>query len=184
MDSDKFKAQFPRGFAPIHQLAKSFGCRLGVWLGPAPLSGDQPESGTLGLDATATYYLHDFWNDEFLGEIPGSGRVSRPLKPLQSLVYSLRRKLWCPQVLSTNRHIMQGMLDQARWDNGSLTLTGTTRVVAGEPLVLTIATNGHVPAESTASSGSARVNREGDLVKLSLISETTAEVRWSLVWKK
>ncbi len=33
-DSDKFKAQFPRGFAPIYQLARSFGCRLGVWLGP------------------------------------------------------------------------------------------------------------------------------------------------------
>jgi hypothetical protein len=34
MDSDKFKAQFPRGFAPIHELAKSFGCRFGIWLGP------------------------------------------------------------------------------------------------------------------------------------------------------
>lgn len=34
MDTDKFKAQFPRGFGPIHSLAKSFGCRLGVWLGP------------------------------------------------------------------------------------------------------------------------------------------------------
>jgi hypothetical protein len=41
MDSDKFKAQFPRGFAPIYQLAKSFGCRLGVWLGPDGF-GDTP----------------------------------------------------------------------------------------------------------------------------------------------
>jgi len=30
MDTDKFKAQFPRGFAPIYELAKSFGCRLGL----------------------------------------------------------------------------------------------------------------------------------------------------------
>ena len=41
MDSPKFKAQFPRGFAPLYQLAKSFGCRLGVWLGPDGF-GDTP----------------------------------------------------------------------------------------------------------------------------------------------
>ena len=40
-DSDKFKTQFPRGFAPIYELAKSFGCRLGVWLGPDGF-GDTP----------------------------------------------------------------------------------------------------------------------------------------------
>jgi hypothetical protein len=40
-DTDKFKAQFPRGFVPIYQLAKSFDCRLGVWLGPDGF-GDTP----------------------------------------------------------------------------------------------------------------------------------------------
>jgi len=34
MDTDKFKNQFPNGFKPIYDKAKSFGCRLGVWLGP------------------------------------------------------------------------------------------------------------------------------------------------------
>ncbi len=150
----------------------------------APLSGDQSDSGSLGLDAAATYYLHDFWNDEFLGEISGNGRVSRPLKPLQSLVYSLRRKLERPQVLSTNRHIMQGMLDQVNWNADSLTLAGATRVAAGEPLILTIAANGHLSAKTTASSGSAKVSSEGNLVKLTLISESTADVQWSLTWKK
>ncbi len=150
----------------------------------APLSGDQADSGSLGLDAAASYYLHDFWNDEFLGEIPGNGRISRPLKPLQSLVYSLRRKSDHPQVLSSSRHIMQGMLDQTNWNAGSFTLDGTARVVAGEPLVLTLATNGHLPGECSTSSGSARLVREGEVVKLHLTSETNAEVRWSLAWKK
>ncbi len=38
MQSDKFKAQFPRGVDPIYKLAKSFNCRLGVWqtTGPDP----------------------------------------------------------------------------------------------------------------------------------------------------
>jgi hypothetical protein len=34
LESDEFKAQFPRGFSPICEKAKSFGCRLGIWLGP------------------------------------------------------------------------------------------------------------------------------------------------------
>jgi hypothetical protein len=148
----------------------------------APLSGDQADTGSLGLDPDAAYYLHDFWNDEFLGEIPGNASVSRPLKPQQSLVYSLRRKLDRPQVLSTSGHIMQGLLEKTTWDAGTLTLAGTTRVVAGEPLVITLAANGHQPA-TTATPG-ATLTRDGELVKLTLTSATTTEMAWSLVWKK
>ncbi len=42
MDSRKFKSQFPNGLDPIYKLAKSFDCRLGVWLGPDGY-GDTPE---------------------------------------------------------------------------------------------------------------------------------------------
>lgn len=34
METTKFKAQFPRGFKPVYEYAKSFDCRLGIWLGP------------------------------------------------------------------------------------------------------------------------------------------------------
>ena len=34
MDSTKFKKQFPNGWRKIAEKAKSFGCRLGIWLGP------------------------------------------------------------------------------------------------------------------------------------------------------
>jgi len=33
-DSREFKEQFPNGFAPLVEKAGSFGCRLGIWLGP------------------------------------------------------------------------------------------------------------------------------------------------------
>ena len=29
-----FKSRFPHGFGPLVELAKSFNCRLGIWLGP------------------------------------------------------------------------------------------------------------------------------------------------------
>ncbi|WP_372805772.1 hypothetical protein [Pontiella sp.] len=41
-ESTKFKKQFPNGFQPIYEKAKSFDCRLGVWLGPDGF-GDTPE---------------------------------------------------------------------------------------------------------------------------------------------
>ena len=48
-ETDKFKAQFPRGFQPIYEYAKSFDCRLGVWLGPDGF-GDTPEEEQKRID--------------------------------------------------------------------------------------------------------------------------------------
>lgn len=52
MDSDKFKGQFPRGFKPIYEMAKSFDCRLGVWLGPDGF-GDTPTEEKARIDLLA-----------------------------------------------------------------------------------------------------------------------------------
>ncbi len=52
MDSDKFKAQFPRGFKPIYEMAKSFDCRLGVWVGPDGF-GDTPAEEKARIDLLA-----------------------------------------------------------------------------------------------------------------------------------
>lgn len=146
------------------------------------LSGDQAVSGSLGLAPAATYYLYDFWNDEFLGEIPGNGTLTRPLKPQQSLVYALRRKLDHPQAISTNRHIMQGLLDPAAWNPATLTLNGYTRVVAGEPAVITLAGNSYQPVTEEKTGMS--ITCDGDLVKVTLTSDTSTDVAWRLVWKK
>jgi len=34
METDWFKKRFPNGFEPLVKLAASFGCRMGIWLGP------------------------------------------------------------------------------------------------------------------------------------------------------
>lgn len=51
-DTDKFKAQFPHGFKPIYELAKSFNCRLGVWLGPDGF-GNTPAEEKARIDLLA-----------------------------------------------------------------------------------------------------------------------------------
>ncbi|MEJ6573368.1 MAG: hypothetical protein QNL39_15405 [Akkermansiaceae bacterium] len=52
--TDKFKKQFPRGFKPIYDYAKSFDCRLGVWLGPDGF-GDTPAEEKERIDLLAGF---------------------------------------------------------------------------------------------------------------------------------
>ncbi|MCP4454590.1 MAG: discoidin domain-containing protein [Planctomycetes bacterium] len=49
MDSDAFRRQFPNGFGPIYEKAKSMGTRLGTWGGPDGF-GDTPEEEQARID--------------------------------------------------------------------------------------------------------------------------------------
>lgn len=53
LDSAEFKEQYPRGFAPIQEKAASFGCRLGIWLGPDGF-GNTPEEEKARRDTLVT----------------------------------------------------------------------------------------------------------------------------------
>lgn len=151
----------------------------------APIAGDMADTGSLGLDAEASYYLYDFWNDKFLGEIKGNGSVSQKLQPRHALVYSLREKKDHPQVLSTNRHAMQGMVDLADVSCSTSKSGGKASVVGGEPFVITLAGNGHTAESATSSTGTAKLDSTPDgLTRLTLTSDANAEVEWSIQWKK
>ena len=49
MDSDAFRRQFPNGFGPIYEKAKTMGTRLGTWGGPDGF-GDTPEEEQARID--------------------------------------------------------------------------------------------------------------------------------------
>ncbi len=44
LETEHFKKRFPNGFDPLVKLAKSFDCRLGVWLGPDGYGKTEPEA--------------------------------------------------------------------------------------------------------------------------------------------
>ena len=96
-----------------------------------------------------------------------------------------------PQLLSTNRHLMQGYVDMAgvpRWDAAKRELAGTSKVVGGETYKVVLALNGYRPAGASAHvAGGAAVRARveavpgGDgLAVLSLDSQGNAQVRWAL----
>jgi len=128
----------------------------------APLAGSQVETGSLGLDADARYHAFDFWNQRYLGELDGEAKLSMKLRGGEAAMISVRKKQDYPQVISTNRHIMQGMMEchGVKWDGRNKTLSGRVDVVGGEDFVLTVACNGFVP--KACEGGEIRAREDGE----------------------
>jgi hypothetical protein len=152
-----------------------------------PISGDQADTGSLGHAADGSYYLYDFWNDGFVGEFKGGESISRTLKPHQALTYSLHRKQQRPQFLSTNRHILQGVmdLDEVVWDGNTSSYAGVANVVGGEEFVITLANNGYRPVSVVPAGGKVRFEPAGDgLTRLILRSDKSGALGWVVNWEK
>ena len=137
-----------------------------------PLAGDSAD-GALGLDPGQDYYVYDFWNDCFVGKLKGTEMLKQTLRPGEARMLSIRKVEKNPQVLSTNRHLMQGHLDLAdvKWDGRRL--TGKAKVVAGEPFRIVIALNGRQPENLKPS-------EDGRLAVLTLQQATNQTVAWSV----
>jgi len=87
----------------------------------------------LGLDAAKEYYVFEFWSKRLLGSFSGSFAPG-PLDPVfRSQALAIRERTSHPQLLATSRHVTCGGVDLAdvRWSGR--TLSGTSRVVAGDP---------------------------------------------------
>jgi hypothetical protein len=76
----------------------------------------------------------------------------------------------------TNRHLMQGYyeLSDVKWSRGRL--TGTAKVVGGDPLKIAIACNGYQPEELPVSD-------DGQLTVLTLNRTKNETVQWSIEFK-
>ena len=110
----------------------------------APLSGDQAATGSLALDPARNYYVYEFWSDRLVGKLPGSAVLEQSMAAGEARMFSVREELDHPQVLSTSRHLMQGYVDLAdvKWTPVTRQLSGTAKVVGGEPFRIVLADNG------------------------------------------
>ncbi|MDT8390823.1 MAG: hypothetical protein RRC34_09990 [Lentisphaeria bacterium] len=129
----------------------------------APISGDQAATGSLGLDAGASYHVFDFWNQAYVGLFKGTGSVSMKLRAGEVAMLSVRQVMDHPQAVSTNRHIMQGMMEchDITWNPQEKALTGAVDVIGGEEFILTIAGNGLTPKHCDNAVIQKRVGEKG-----------------------
>ncbi len=138
----------------------------------------------LGLDESATYVAFDFWENKFVDPVKVALKQTLPAGTCRIL--AMRPQADHPQLLSTSRHITQGLIDvlDEKWDSESKTLTGKSRVVGNDPYELRIA----LPAEGSwkvagisAEGAGIRLGELGGRgVRVLIDAAESREVSWSI----
>lgn len=151
------------------------------------LSGSRVDNA-VGLDPESSYHAYDFWADAYLGKLAGTARLERELGPNRCAMISLRKVLPHPQVVSTNRHLLQGWVDleDVEWDPEAGTLAGTARVVGGEAFEIVLADNGHgvLEAEVDGDSCEIKAHPAKGLSVLALHSPDSRDLAWNVRYRK
>jgi len=102
--SERFKEHYPNGLDPIYKKAKSFGCRLGVWLGPDGF-GDTPEEEKTRTDMLVKlcrdYDFHLFKVDAVCGQL----RTEKQDAFIRMLKQCRR---YCPDLIVLNHRLNLG----------------------------------------------------------------------------
>lgn len=143
----------------------------------------------LDMPADLTYAAYDFWENRFVGLFDKTVAVT--LAPRSCSVLALRACRGYPIVLSTSRHVTQGMIDvfHEHWEPSTRTLAATSRVVGRCPYELRIyapvgicgkALNVSVADEDRTAGVVASLDHADDVVRVSITSQGSREVRWSV----
>ncbi len=127
------------------------------------------DMGKLGLDPEVTYVAFDYWADTFIEPIRGT--LVQRLEPGSCRILAVRSAADHPQLVSTSRHITQGIIDvlDERRDQQEKSLCGRSLVVGGDPYELRIALPQDGSWEVT------RVSADGASIKL--VSTTKQDAR-------
>lgn len=135
----------------------------------------------MGLSGSDSYEVFDFWNNKYLGCM--KSRLSQTLEPASCKVLAVRSSKTYPQVISTSRHITQGLMDiiQESWNSNQQLLFGTSKVVKGDTYELRIiAPEGFSVKKTKCSGGRMSIKQEGKLIRVSFIPQKTDVVNWSI----
>jgi len=150
------------------------------------ISGERVDNA-VGLDSEADYHAYEFWSDTYIGKVPGTARIERELNANCCAMISLRKAQPYPQVLSTNRHVLQGWVELAdvRWDTETRTLSGTAHVIGGEPMNIVVANNGAKAFKSDAKGGGSelRPHPVAGLSCLTLSAAANTDIDWTVAYE-
>jgi len=158
---------------------------------PQTLTVDPPLAN---LPADQPLVGFDYWQNRFLPVFRGSLKVAVPEAACRIL--AIRPAAQYPQVVSTSRHITQGIVDLAdeQWDVDRGVLSGTSRVVAGEPYELRVALPNGTKTWRVGKTSVSPPDRQagvtigwkqtGPHLRVTVSSPTTRAVDWSLDFLK
>jgi hypothetical protein len=98
---------------------------------------------------------------------------------------SIRKVQANPQVLSTDRHVLQGWVDLAdvKWDAAGKKLSGVAKAIGGEPFRIVLVGNGRKPLRASANDAVARMEQHpagGEFTTLVLERQDNGAINWSV----
>jgi hypothetical protein len=139
----------------------------------------------LGLESGVEYVGFDYWQNTLVPSIKGRLQLKVPAESCR--VVAVRPRAAHPQLLSTSRHVTQGIVDviEEKWDAASRTLGGGSRVVGGDPCELRVLADTAPKAvtlspEDQAAGVKAAFKRDGALLRVTIESPVSREVSWKV----
>jgi len=142
-----------------------------------------------GLDAAAsTWHGFDFWANEPVADFKGDISFTVPGRSCR--VIAVRAAVGHPVLLSTSRHVSQGILEvtDETWNADTQTLSGVSQVVANDPYELRIAGMGDggkiwKPVSAEADGVTTELQEGPGLVRVMMHPATSRAVKWSVKFK-
>jgi hypothetical protein len=144
----------------------------------------------IGMGDTGPYVAFDYWDKKLLPPLEGTLRATVPGRSCR--VLAVRRAADHPQLISTSRHVTQGMVDvlEEKWDAGESTLRGRSKLIANDPYELRVALpaggKGWTLADADASADDRAAGvklshkQEDGLVRVPIAAPAAREVIWTL----
>jgi len=143
------------------------------------------------MEKDVEYVGYEFWTDAFVA--PFKNRLSMRVPDRDCRIIAVRPLSNDPQVLSTSRHITQGLIDliHEAWNEDDQTLSGRSTVVANDPYELRIAAGQPgIPLTCSGLSVSAEdleagvkiklVSQDGWKLKILITSPVSRDVKWNV----
>lgn len=143
----------------------------------------------IGL-ADGKYEAFDFWANQLLDPVEQSIRFVTTAQDAR--IISLCPASTNPRLISTSRHITQGIIDvvEENWNGKKKILEGISRVVENDPYELRIVARNNtamkidISTEDQAAGVTANFQQEGPLVRVLIQSPVSREVKWKVKFNK
>ncbi len=139
-----------------------------------------------------TYVGFDYWENKFVP--PFSGELKTELRPSSCQIISIRELLERPVLVSTSRHITQGIVDlmEEEWNGGAKILSGKSKVVGDDPYEIRIfaptsawqAVRVKVSEGDRGAKVTAGIKQDNWKIRVTIKSPENREVSWEVAFEK
>src|SRR5581483_9485811 len=138
----------------------------------------------LGLEGGTEYVAFDFWQNALVPAL--KDRLQCALPGESCRVLAVRPRSNHPQLISTSRHVSQGIIDVTDEKWSGKTLSGRSQLIAGDPYELrVVAPDKSWNVESVKVSGGADASftQSDELARATIKSDKGGEVSWEVKFR-